>query len=141
MWLTVDRNADGVLLVYDITSHASFRALPHWLGESRRHLAPHAVTALVGNKTDMRHLRAVTQTEAAEFAETERLKFIETSAADSTNVEFAFQSIVREMYSAAKLREESSYLVDNNEAENKRQHTINLNFENTKKPKKRCCTS
>lgn len=49
---------------------------------------------LVGNKSDLRHLRAVPTDEAKTFAERNGLSFIETSALDSTNVETAFQNIL-----------------------------------------------
>ncbi|CAH1408298.1 unnamed protein product [Nezara viridula] len=53
---------------------------------------------LVGNKSDLRHLRAVPTEEAKNFAERNALSFIETSALDSTNVETAFQNILTEIY-------------------------------------------
>jgi len=53
---------------------------------------------LVGNKSDLRHLRAVPTDEARAFAEKNNLSFIETSALDSTNVESAFQQILTEIY-------------------------------------------
>ena len=53
---------------------------------------------LVGNKSDLRHLRAVTTEEAKAFAEKNSLSFIETSALDSTNVELAFLTILKEIY-------------------------------------------
>ncbi len=49
---------------------------------------------LVGNKSDLRHLRAVPTDEARNFAEHHSLSFIETSALDSTNVETAFHNIL-----------------------------------------------
>lgn len=49
---------------------------------------------LVGNKSDLRHLRAVLTDEAMSFAEKNGLSFIETSALDSTNVDTAFQNIL-----------------------------------------------
>ena len=49
---------------------------------------------LVGNKSDLRHLRAVPTEEAKSFAEANQLSFIETSALDSTNVETAFHNIL-----------------------------------------------
>ena len=53
---------------------------------------------LVGNKSDLRHLRVVPKEEAKAFAEKNNLSFIETSALDSTNVETAFQDVVAEIY-------------------------------------------
>jgi GTPase SAR1 family protein len=49
---------------------------------------------LVGNKSDLRHLRAVPTEEAKAFAKDNGLSFIETSALDASNVEGAFQSIL-----------------------------------------------
>ena len=48
----------------------------------------------MGNKSDLRHLRAVPTDEAKVFAEQNNLSFIETSALDSTNVETAFHNIL-----------------------------------------------
>ena len=48
----------------------------------------------VGNKSDLRHLRAVPTDEAKAFAEKNNLSFIEPSALDSTNVETAFHNIL-----------------------------------------------
>jgi len=53
---------------------------------------------LVGNKSDLRHLRAVPTEEAKQFASDNNLSFIETSALDASNVELAFQNILTEIY-------------------------------------------
>ena len=45
---------------------------------------------LVGNKSDLRNLRAVKTEDAANFSEINNLAFIETSALESTNVDAAF---------------------------------------------------
>ena len=50
--------------------------------------------AQVGNKADLKHLRAVQPEAARQFAEKQGLNFMETSALDSTNVERAFQDIL-----------------------------------------------
>jgi len=52
----------------------------------------------VGNKSDLRHLRAVPTEEAKQFASENNLSFIETSALDASNVELAFQNILTEIY-------------------------------------------
>jgi len=49
---------------------------------------------LVGNKSDLKHLRAVPTEEARAFASENNLSFIETSALDASNVELAFQNIL-----------------------------------------------
>ena len=49
---------------------------------------------IIGNKCDKKDERAVTIEQVTKFAEENNLAFMETSAADSTNVEPAFEFIV-----------------------------------------------
>jgi Ras-related protein Rab-11A len=69
-----------------------------WLKELRDHADSNIVIMLVGNKSDLRHLRAVPTEEAKQFAAENGLHFIETSALDASNVELAFQKILTEIY-------------------------------------------
>uniref|UniRef100_A0A672JRS3 small monomeric GTPase n=1 Tax=Salarias fasciatus TaxID=181472 RepID=A0A672JRS3_SALFA len=92
------RGAVGALLVYDIAKHLTYENVERWLKELRDHADSNIVIMLVGNKSDLRHLRAVPTDEARAFAEKNGLSFLETSALDSTNVEMAFQTILTEIY-------------------------------------------
>jgi len=92
------RGAVGALLVYDIAKHLTYENVDRWLKELRDHADSNIVIMLVGNKSDLKHLRAVPTEEAKDFAEKNSLSFIETSALDSTNVENAFQNILTEIY-------------------------------------------
>ncbi|KFY24873.1 hypothetical protein V493_04982 [Pseudogymnoascus sp. VKM F-4281 (FW-2241)] len=110
------RGAVGALLVYDISKHQTYENVTRWLKELRDHADSNIVIMLVGNKSDLRHLRAVPTEEAKQFASmgyetTVRtrpelthysgdngLSFIETSALDASNVELAFQNILTEIY-------------------------------------------
>ncbi|KAK8057997.1 rab like protein [Apiospora phragmitis] len=47
------RGAAGAVLIYDLTSHASFRALPPFLNDARALASPNLTTLLVGNKLDL----------------------------------------------------------------------------------------
>ncbi|BGO89036.1 Rab GTPase ypt31 [Rhodotorula toruloides] len=92
------RGAVGALLVYDIAKHATYVNVLRWLKELRDHADSNIVIMLVGNKSDLRHLRAVPTDEAKLFAQENGLSFIETSALDASNVESAFQTILTEIY-------------------------------------------
>ena len=86
---------------------------------------------LVGNKSDLRHLRAVPTAEAKAFAERNRLSFVETSALDSTNVDSAFHSILSEISrTIAEQESETAGRVD----------TIKFNDQPASQ-KKSCCWS
>ena len=104
------RGAVGALLVYDISKHQTYENVTRWLKELRDHADSNIVIMLVGNKSDLRHLRAVPTEEAKQFASASdglfprppqltsagdnNLSFIETSALDASNVELAFQNIL-----------------------------------------------
>ncbi|XP_039608493.1 RAB11a, member RAS oncogene family, like [Polypterus senegalus] len=99
------RGAVGALLVYDIAKHLTYENAERWLQELRDHADSNIVIMLVGNKSDLRHLRAVPTDEAKAFAEKNGLSFIETSALDSSNVELAFQTILTEIYRIVSQRQ------------------------------------
>jgi Ras-related protein Rab-11A len=62
------RGAVGALLVYDISKHQTYENVTRWLKELRDHADANIVIMLVGNKSDLRHLRAVPTDEAKAFA-------------------------------------------------------------------------
>ena len=92
------RGAVGALLVYDISKSLTFENVERWLKELRDHADANIVIMLVGNKSDLRHVRAVDAEVAIAFAERNTLGFMETSALDSTHVEEAFTKILTEIY-------------------------------------------
>ncbi|KAK6471458.1 ras-related protein Rab-11A [Huso huso] len=101
------RGAVGALLVYDIAKHLTYENGERWLKELRDHADSNIVIMLVGNKSDLRHLRAVPTDEARAFSEKNGLSFIETSALDSSNVELAFQTSLTEIYRIVSQRQMS----------------------------------
>jgi len=92
------RGAVGALLVYEISKHASYVNVARWLKELRDHADSNIVIMLVGNKSDLKHLRAVPTDEAKAFAAENDLMFIETSALDASNVDNAFHTILSDIY-------------------------------------------
>ncbi|KAK9052567.1 hypothetical protein SSX86_029196 [Deinandra increscens subsp. villosa] len=92
------RGAVGALLVYDVTRHVTFENVERWLKELRDHTDSNTVMMLVGNKSDLRHLRAVNSEDAKLFAEKENMYFMETSALESLNVETAFTEVLTQIH-------------------------------------------
>ncbi len=103
------RGAVGALIVYDIAKVSTFESVDRWLKELRDHADSNIVIMLVGNKSDLRHLRAVPTEVAKQYAMDKGLSFMETSALDASNVELAFQKILTEIY-----RTVSSNALENN---------------------------
>ncbi|XP_057465912.1 ras-related protein RABA2a [Actinidia eriantha] len=132
------RGALGALLVYDVTKPTTFENVSRWLKELRDHADSNIVIMLIGNKTDLKHLRAVATEDAQGFAETEGLLFIETSALEAINVEKAFQMILSEIYRIISKKSLASQ--DSAPASIKEGKTLVVGGTetNTKKP---CCSS
>ncbi|GMR49494.1 hypothetical protein PMAYCL1PPCAC_19689, partial [Pristionchus mayeri] len=129
------RGAVGALLVYDMASHITFQNVERWLKELRDHSDQNIVVMLVGNKSDLRHLRAVPTDEAKQFAESNNLSFIETSALDSTNVETAFTTILTEVYKSVSKKHLGA-----GEVFYPTTPTVNI-VANQPNQKKRCCSN
>jgi Ras-related protein Rab-11A len=92
------RGALGALLVYDVCKIETFESLSKWLKELRENTDSQIIIMLVGNKSDLKHLRAVKTDEAAAFAQKNKLAFIETSALENNNVSTAFEQTLQEIY-------------------------------------------
>lgn len=90
------RGAVGALLVYDLTKGGSFDNITNWVQEMQNHSDPEIQVVLCGNKLDLakRH-RAVTTEMGRKLAEKLNFAFIETSALDASNVEYAFEMVCR----------------------------------------------
>ncbi|XP_055334422.1 uncharacterized protein LOC129585669 [Paramacrobiotus metropolitanus] len=92
------RGALGALLVYDITKRPTFTNIQSWLKDLRDSADNNLVILMVGNKSDLKHLRAVNIEEGKALAESNKMFFIETSALDASNVENAFHTLLTEIY-------------------------------------------
>lgn len=84
--------------MYDITKRQTFENVNRWLRELRDHADSNIVIMLAGNKTDLNHLRSISETDARILAEKEGLSFLETSALEAHNVEKAFHTILLDIY-------------------------------------------
>ena len=69
------------------------------MSEVDKHAQENISRILVGNKKDLEDQRAVPYTEAKELADHFNVRFLETSAKDSLNVEDAFTVMTREIKS------------------------------------------
>jgi Ras-related protein Rab-11A len=87
------RGAVGALLVYDISKHQTYENVTRWLKELRDHADSSIVIMLVGNKSDLRHLRAVPTDDAKQFASTFAEGRIRSSGGEGWHLTFPVQAI------------------------------------------------
>ena len=71
IYISYYRGSAGALIVYDITDRDSFDKLKSkWIPEVRDSTSDDVVLALIGNKSDLEHKRAVSIEEGTSFAGT-----------------------------------------------------------------------
>jgi Ras-related protein Rab-6A len=86
------RDANIILVVYDITVKESFIHTEHWVNETKDLRREDAIFALIGNKTDLEDKRQVTSKEAEDFANEKGFIFHEVSAKTGDGVEDLFNN-------------------------------------------------
>ncbi|KAK2183181.1 hypothetical protein NP493_321g03003 [Ridgeia piscesae] len=96
--------ADGFLVVFSVTDRTSFESARALINHMQRLSAGRRPAAvLVGNKSDLRHFRVVTETEARDVAAVLGCPYMETSASeDYEGVAEAFTKLFAEARAAVK---------------------------------------
>jgi Ras-related protein Rab-1A len=93
------KGAHGIIVTYDVTDKESYKNIDTWMNEVEKHASDNVSRILVGNKCDLEDSRQVSTDEGKELADTYNIRFVETSAKDSKNVEEAFTLMTKEIKS------------------------------------------
>lgn len=122
------RGADGVILVYDVTSPESFDHVASWLEQVEKYANEDTVKLIVGNKADLVDEKKVDSDRARAFGAKFSIDVVETSAKTADNVDSAFTSLGTALISSR----------GSNSREKKEPGKVNLRSLQTGKRKK-CC--
>jgi small GTP-binding protein len=93
------QSSDGFIIVYDITNSESFQTLDYWIEEIKSNSHEFTKMILVGNKCDLEDERQVKKEEGKDYAKKEKIKFYEVSAKEGTNINTAFDTLVKDILS------------------------------------------
>ena len=99
---TYCKDANTVILVYDLSSKQSFEDLNPWLKMIEDYVPTYSVMCLVGNKNDLKDQRAVTLEQGQEKAKAIKADiFFETSAKTGMYVEEMFKELAFNLVQAS----------------------------------------
>lgn len=98
------RGAMGIMLVYDVTNLRSFDNISNWIRNIEMHATKEVELMILGNKCDIADKRQVSKEKGEQLALQHSIKFMETSAKASINIEEAFMTLARDI----KLRMEKT---------------------------------
>ncbi len=92
------KDADAVILVYNVTDAKSFSELQFWLDEVREKARENCIVAVAGNQADRVEEEKVSLAEATEFANKNGALFFLTSAKEGMNVNDLFHEVIARKY-------------------------------------------
>ena len=129
------KDAQGIILVYDVSNLESFNNLSVWLKEIKNNSNKDPEIVLVGNKIDLED-RKVTKENGMRFAEKNNLMYVETSSKEGINVDSPFEKLAGSL--VKKIKENPEYNLNKNDDNMKNYDERNLNEKNREKEVK-CC--
>ena len=92
------RNAEGVIIVFDVTSHDSFDNVKGWINSIKSNLGEKIIPIIiVGNKIDMENMREISKEDGKKIASENDFKYFETSAKTGIGVDEAIKEIVNQI--------------------------------------------
>jgi small GTP-binding protein len=88
------RQADFIILAYDVTNKASFLHLTKWLERIKQHAKPSIPIILIGTKIDLKFSRQTSFDEVLQFTEENKMEYVEVSAKSGVNIENSLNTII-----------------------------------------------
>lgn len=127
------------MIVYDITDNESFDHVKNWMADIDKFAKEGVLRLLVGNKSDLEQKRQVPIEKGQELAWGYGIKFMETSAKETANIEELFVDTTK-TYLDKQLKAVMSS-TNNNKGTKYSSNAININSypPKDKKRKKKWC--
>ena len=80
------KNADCIIIVFDITNKDSFNSLNKWLTDSKNNASEGTIYIICGNKSDLKEKRTVNENEIDEYIKKNELIYVECSAKNGEGI-------------------------------------------------------
>ena len=116
------RNAEGIMIVYDVSNLVSFENLKYWIQSIKTHInidKGEVPAIIIGNKIDIFE-REVKKEDAEKFAKDEGFQYFETSAKNgkgvNESIKYLVKTVLRNMDDKEE-KEEKKYIKINKDNE------------------------
>ena len=129
------KDANGILLIYDITNRESFDSITLWVNEIKNNSPAEAILFLVGNKSDLSKERVISFQEGKNKADELGTSFAEVSAKTGDNILLLFENISEAIMGTFEKKQE----INENNLNIKISEEYDENNEVETKKKKGCC--
>ena len=112
--LNMIKNANGIILMYDITNKVSFESIPEWIESVKNVKGSNFPMILLGNKIDEEGDRKISKEEGEKLAKNFDIDFFEISNRDGININEAGLAMInkiieyRQKYNADYISSNSS---------------------------------
>jgi Ras-related protein Rab-6A len=156
------KNADCIIIVFDITNKDSFNSLNKWLTDSKNNASEGTIYIICGNKSDLKEKRTVNENEIDEYIKKNELIYVECSAKNGEGIKDLFNTVAKNLgevnfaksdyavnvdlnnVNGVKTEQsKSNYIIKKNffveENQNNKQKNTKINNVNFKKKKFHCC--
>ena len=119
------RDAQGAIIVFDITDRKSFDKMQDWVNELNASLTEPIPIVIAGNKVDLEENRVIQLDEAVEYSDQSDINYFETSALSDFGIDNLFSSLVSQIISK--------------EGDSPDETVNNVNLASPSSPKSSCC--
>ena len=98
------RGANAAFVVFDLTSRVSFNSISEWIQNYYNYSNPNSEknVVLIGNKSDLKESREITEEEINKFVVNNNIKYFETSAKNGENIDECFYYIAEKLMNDMK---------------------------------------
>lgn len=114
------RNADGVIIVYDVSNRRSFEKVAEWIKSIEDNVSSekNIQKVIVGNKIDL--ARQVSTEEGNKLSQTYNIPFFEVSAKNSIGINEFMTSIITNVVNFTTTSKQGVGLIENNNNSDKK---------------------
>ena len=101
------RNAEGIMIVYDVSNSTTFDDLKYWIQSVKTHINvenDNVPVIIIGNKIDIFE-REISKEQAEKFSKEQKFEYFETSAKNGKGVDECIRHLIKKVLKIKNIKE------------------------------------